>query len=390
MMKYAIALLFLFFSLTAATSFILYNRLKHERREIQTLAIDPAILQRKLEGAPPKWMVERIAKDLGPFSSGIPRDLIERSFSGKQIETFSLVRFTIRGGHIAFAHDEKNLYSRHFRELLACFKKIAEYVEIPDADFIVSLEDGFAENPKISPCFVFAKSEEAGGLILIPDIKALSGYGKLRVLIPGANEQNSWERKEAKTFWRGSTTGGYSTLANWDSLARTKLVLLSLEHPEEIDARFNSVIQCDPEIPPMMRETGMVGKSVDRPDHLKYKYLIDVDGNSCSYERYFWLLLSNSLVIKQVTPNVQWYYGGLEPYKHYLPVKEDLSDLLEKIGWAREHDEECHLMAARASEFIRDNLSAEDTLLYLYLLLKEYSRLQKGAGVLSIEEGARG
>ena len=142
-----------------------------------------------------------------------------------------------------------------------------------------------------------------------------------------------------------------------------------------MDARFTSVVQCDQEIRPLMKAKGMISSSVSRPDHLKYKYLIDVDGNSCSYERFFWLLLSNSLVIKQITTNVQWYYGGLEPYKHYLPVKEDLSDLLEKIQWARAHDEEARLMAERATEFVNDNLSPEDTLVYLYHLLKEYSRL---------------
>lgn len=376
-MKYLSILLLVLFAATSTTSFVLYNQLKHSQKEIRTLSVDPKILQAKLTKQPPEWMVRQIRKDLSAYSGGITKQMIDAAFHGERIDTFNLVRFTIQNGHIAFSHDEKNLYSRHFRELLGCIKKLSEHVKLPDVDFIVSLEDGFEGNPDLGPCFVFAKKEHVDSLILVPDIKALAGYGKLREMIPNANKKISWNQKLPKTFWRGSTTGGYSTLTTWDRLARAKLVLLSLSHPEEIDARFNSVVQCDPEIPHLMKSKGMISASVSRPDHLKYKYLVDVDGNSCSYERYFWLLLSNSLVIKQVTPNVQWYYGGLEPYKHYLPVKEDLSDLMEKMDWARQHDEESRLMAERATEFVEENLSPEDTLVYLSLLFKEYARLQK-------------
>lgn len=376
-MKYVSIFLFVLFAAASTTSFVLYNQVKHSQKVIRTISVDPKILEAKLAKAPPEWMLRQIRKDLSAYSKGITKQMIDDAFYGERINTFNLVRFTIQNGHITFSHDEKNLYSRHFRELLGCINTLSEHVKLPDVDFLVSLEDGFEGNPDLGPCFVFAKKESVDSLILVPDIKALAGYGKLREMIPSANQKITWNQKLAKIFWRGSTTGGYSTLTTWDRLARAKLVLLSLAFPEEIDARFNSVVQCEPEIPQLMKSKGMVSASVSRPDHLKYKYLVDVDGNSCSYERYFWLLLSNSLVIKQVTPNIQWYYGGLEPYKHYLPIKEDLSDLMEKIDWARQHDEDCRLMAQRATQFVEENLSSEDTLLYLALLIKEYARLQK-------------
>ncbi|MBX7066105.1 MAG: hypothetical protein K1X28_02630 [Parachlamydiales bacterium] len=376
-MKYFTAILFCLFAAASGAAIHFYSKAKHYQRSFRTIDLDPVVLRKKLSGEPPAWMLKQIRADLSAYSSGITKQMIEEGFAGKRVEDFSLVRFTIKDRHITFAHDEKNLYSRHFRELLACIKKLNEHVDLPDVDFVVSLEDGFEGNPGIGPCFVFAKKADVASLILIPDIKALAGYGKLRQMIPDANETHPWEKKEAKCFWRGSTTGGYSTLATWDRLARAKLVLLSLANPDAVDARFNSVVQCDPEVPQLMKAKGLVSKSVSRPDHLKYKYLVDVDGNSCSYERYFWLLLSNSVILKQVTPNIQWYYCALEPYKHYVPVKEDLSDLLEKIEWAKTHDLEAKLIAEEASQFARDNLEPEDTALYLYLLLKEYALLQK-------------
>lgn len=376
-MKLIAFLFFFLFAAATTTSVILYNQLKHSQKDVSTISIDIGVFQKKLTAEPPAWMLKQIRADLCAYSSGITKQMIDAGFSGKRIEEFSLVRFTIQDGHITFAHDEKHYDSRHFKELLSCIKKVNEHIPLPDVDFIVSLEDGFEGNPGLGPCFVFAKRADVSSLILIPDIKALAGYGKLRKIIPQANEKFPWENKWAKSFWRGSTTGGYSTLAGWDHLARAKLVLLSLIHPEKVDARFTGVVQCDPEVPILMKAKGLMSKIVAKADHLKFKYLVDVDGNSCSYERYFWLLLSNSLVLKQMTSNIQWYYSALEPYKHFVPLKEDLSDLLDQIEWAKSHDLEARMIAEEATQFVKDNLGPEDTALYLYHLLKEYARLQK-------------
>ncbi len=195
-------------------------------------------------------------------------------------------------------------------------------------------------------------------------------------MIQAGNAAHPWREKEDKAFWRGSTAGGFLTAATWDHIARSQLVLLSLKYPGDLDARFNHVTQCSIDVPKILKNRGMISGTVSRGDHLTYKYLIDVDGNSCAFERCFWLLLSNSLVIKQQSPNIQWYYGALEPYKHYLPINQDLSDLKEKIEWARQHDAEAQKIASQASQFVEENLSNEDILVYFYHLLKAYAALR--------------
>jgi len=192
----------------------------------------------------------------------------------------------------------------------------------------------------------------------------------------GSNK-HPWEKKAPQAFWRGATSGGHLTLANWDQFARTKLVLLSLKHPHELDARINKFVQCDAEVPELLKAKGMQGSTVDQIDHLKYKYLVDVDGNTCTFERCFWELLSNSLLLKQETPNIQWYYGALKPYEHYVPVKKDLSDLLEKLAWAKAHDREAKQIAANATAFVKQNLNTEDSFVYMAYLLQEYAKLQR-------------
>ena len=40
-----------------------------------------------------------------------------------------------------------------------------------------------------------------------------------------------------------------------------------------------------------------------------------------------------------------WYYDRLEPWRHYVPVAADLSDLVERIEWCRGHTAECRAIA---------------------------------------------
>src|SRR5262249_18474101 len=100
-------------------------------------------------------------------------------------------------------------------------------------------------------------------------------------------------------------------------------------------------------------------------------------GNTCSWQRMYWTLLSNSVLLKQTTENIEWYYGVLQPYKHYIPFKKDLSDLVEKIQWARRNDNTAKKIAQRATVFAQKNLSEEMIYLYLYWVIIKYAEMQK-------------
>ena len=52
-------------------------------------------------------------------------------------------------------------------------------------------------------------------------------------------------------------------------------------------------------------------------------------------------------------PQEFWEYE-LEPFTHYVPVNADLSDLVEKIEWARENDEEARAIAQNGCSRGRD------------------------------------
>lgn len=110
--------------------------------------------------------------------------------------------------------------------------------------------------------------------------------------------------------------------------------------------------------------------------------LVDVDGNSWS-SRFPQLLSINSATFKQETENLEWFRPLLVPMEHYVPVKEDLSDLVEQLQHLSQHGQaQLEAIARRSTEFYKRMLLPSKQLCYLHLLLKEYaSVLQARASV---------
>jgi hypothetical protein len=78
------------------------------------------------------------------------------------------------------------------------------------------------------------------------------------------------------------------------------------------------------------------------------RFAIDVDGNTNAWSNLFQRLLLGCCVIKIGSEGNfrQWYYGDLVPWRHFVPVKPDMSDLAGKIAWCRDHPIECEAIAA--------------------------------------------
>lgn len=63
-----------------------------------------------------------------------------------------------------------------------------------------------------------------------------------------------------------------------------------------------------------------------------------LDGTVAAY-RFPYLLAGDSVVLKQDSSYYEHFYKELEPYVHFVPFKRDLSDLMEKIQWAKDNDD---------------------------------------------------
>ena len=73
----------------------------------------------------------------------------------------------------------------------------------------------------------------------------------------------------------------------------------------------------------------------------------------------------------------EWFYPALEAYVHYIPLRHDLSDLLEKLEWCKQNDQQVESIAKRSTQFIKQNLMPQHVLEQLSFFLLEYSKKQK-------------
>ena len=67
----------------------------------------------------------------------------------------------------------------------------------------------------------------------------------------------------------------------------------------------------------------------------------------------------------------------IKPYVHYMPFKEDFSDLIEQLEYAKNHDEEMKQISQNARKFIEEFVTRNSLSCYLGLLLMEYADLMK-------------
>ncbi|KAJ7614515.1 hypothetical protein FB45DRAFT_874040 [Roridomyces roridus] len=84
----------------------------------------------------------------------------------------------------------------------------------------------------------------------------------------------------------------------------------------------------------------------------RFWYVLNVDGHTFS-GRYLGLLKSGLLVFK-TTGFTEYFSDWLRPYEHYIPVKVDLSDLVDRIRWAIDNDDEAERIQQAGQRFAEE------------------------------------
>ena len=171
-----------------------------------------------------------------------------------------------------------------------------------------------------------------------------------------------WDQKtNNKAIFRGGPSGcGYTVETN------QRLHLVSLKSPL-LDAKIvgkgktidSQSVKFDPIHGLGMLNTGMKpGNFVSMVEQSKHKYIIHVDGNVHAY-RLLTTMMTGSLVIRVESPYISWIDHLIKPGQHYVLVKPDLSDLIEKIRWCEAHPKSARKMARAGYEFAKRALTRE-------------------------------
>jgi hypothetical protein len=146
---------------------------------------------------------------------------------------------------------------------------------------------------------------------------------------------------------------------------RFRLCLLGASHPHLLDV---GPVGGPKRI--QLSEALVFAPRIEMADFQRYVGVLDVDGNAWS-SRFAGLLCMDSVVLKVEPLSVDYFWFELEPWKHYVPIKADLTDLIEQAEWvlANVNQGEVRQIVQRANDWCARRLTrkvvAEDVLTIL-------------------------
>lgn len=349
-------------------------RQKPEKQIVKQTVFDPPLMSED-------WMDRTIDREFRAFQqSGISREMLEKTWQIGHAKYQSIHRFQVI---------DSKVYGKEgcIKRLL---QRIVEKYPLPDIDFLYHNEDrfnaSFFEKYKDikygAPILVPARHHTFDRAVLFCDYfydidDGKSGWNHMIEVIESNQDRWPWENKEEKLFWRGGPSDGRYKVENWKTKPRGALVYKTSLYPDLIDALFSEYPKRPGTAPEEFQRA--IGPINYAPIHeqLKYKYQVIVDGVTTAFTGSYWKLLSGCLCFMQESDDIMFFHGPLVAWKHYIPVKRDFSDLVEKIQWAKEHDLEAKAIAQNSRAFAKSHLMSEHILLYSYKTLLKYASLQK-------------
>lgn len=109
--------------------------------------------------------------------------------------------------------------------------------------------------------------------------------------------------------------------------------------------------------------------------HLKYKFIMCLEGNDVA-SNLKWVMSSNSIAVMPKPTCETWFMEGkLIPNYHYIEIKPDYSDFIERIQYYIDHPNEAQSIIAHAHEYVNQFKNPKRERLISLLVLNKYFEL---------------
>lgn len=187
--------------------------------------------------------------------------------------------------------------------------------------------------------------------------------------------KTDWKNKIEKAVFRGATTGaGVTAQTN----QRLKALDLSEKRPDLLDVGITSwnfrprKYEGEPYLQTIERSQYPKANKLNLQDQSRFKYILNLEGHVAAY-RLSYELSTESVILLADSQWKMWHYKFLKPFVHYVPVSEDLHDLVKKIEWCKNNDTECEKIALNAKKFYDTYLGTRGILDFIQKQLWELS-----------------
>jgi hypothetical protein len=147
---------------------------------------------------------------------------------------------------------------------------------------------------------------------------------------------------------------------------RWELVELGKEHPDVLDFHHMGWTEEEEDEPTATSASADASQPLSLPSTYmtladqvrRWALLIDVEGRGYS-ARVKVLLHSGRPVLIQERPWREWFWPELRPMENFIPVKRDLSDLLDRVRWALANPKEAEAIGRAGQKLAQTRLTRE-------------------------------
>ncbi|MCX5514803.1 hypothetical protein C3941_10630 [Kaistia algarum] len=233
------------------------------------------------------------------------------------------------------------------------------------APISANISDGGGNQPEE---LAFCSDEPQAFLVPDPAFMTTHLYEPFREL--GDSQPDRWHARRDTLLWRGAIAGEGLTVTQAmevddPALKQRVRLCLALRGLPDVDVKLLSTHRdkAEHQATAALGAHGILGGSIAPSRWIDVKFALDIDGPTNSWANFYTRLLLGCCVLKVSSQSGfrQWYYDDLVEWTHYVPVAADLSDLIEKVEWCREHDLACRDIANAGQEFALRRTAESET-----------------------------
>ena len=272
---------------------------------------------------------------------------------------------SIKGKDIVVTNAHREQSEIRFNFVLSLIKSTIENYNLNlDCNILIATHDAVGPNQKYTR-LCFAESLESNH-IQIPDPHI---FFHIKQIQSHLEKDTPFADKEDKISFFGSDTGALDEgLLN----QRIRFCNSATIFPEKIIAKITNFVHFKRE---MIEDLGILTEEISAPytpisEQLKYKYLLDIDGNASSWDRTPWGMASNSYLIhlkSTLCKEVSWYYPFIKE-EGILPIVSGDDVLNFKVSYNEK-------IKAKQKVFASIILNQETQLEYMKGVLERYNEL---------------
>ena len=257
---------------------------------------------------------------------------MERQLHSISARTPNLRLYHFASGAVMMQPVAENAWQDRAEVYLRFFEDVAQLLP---AGFATTICAGVGDKVLVKTLPVFSfQNHPDDHFPLMPDIDFLTDNFHEGA---GLRDGTPYGAKIPRAVFAGSTTGGRITaeIARRYETPRLRAARF-FQDRIDVDFRLPHVTQCaDEEAQAIIESYPFCQRSrLSWQEQFQSRFLISIDGNGATCSRIVVALASNSVLLKYHSDQVLYYFAGLVPYVHYVPIAKD-DDVLAVLAAER-------------------------------------------------------